>query len=476
MNVLVASPQTSGRCHDTVRVTVPRSAPAPKAKSLRGVRSFIGVHDLNMNRLHVLPFWKRWLFRLVAFGLSLIVVEVGARGVWSIAHPELSWLKIRAMQTPLQESAALPTEGVEAIHPYVGWVLDPRAMQSVSVAGQETPVNELGFVDSATSIVRRQPGTKIVGVVGGSVALQMTWLGEAAFREELQRHPVFQGQNVRIVRLAMSGYKQPQQLMSLTYLLALGGELDYVINIDGFNEFALAVDDNYSGNVNIAYPRLWHHRLQDVVDPRTTSVSYRLLANRARRQSLAVWVAKSRLQNSAVVNYLWYLYDKRLVTQQLQLADELRTFTRSRGRSFAKEGPDNNLPSRAAAMQAALNLWERSSRQLHHLCAGNGIHYLHVLQPNQYHAGSKPFSAQELKDFLIPNQLFVDTIRDSYPEAIQRGGKLRQEGIDFVDLTSLFSRETDTIYADYFCHYNQRGNDLLATAVARALADFAEHE
>ncbi|HUQ69121.1 MAG TPA: hypothetical protein VM165_06350 [Planctomycetaceae bacterium] len=423
-----------------------------------------------------LAWWKRWLFRLATVGIALVALELVSWCLWAVAHPQIDWKTVRDMQTTLAESAALSTEGTEAIHPYLGWVVDPQVLRNVEIAGERTPVNELGFVDNATSLVQRQPGTKIVGVVGGSVSLQMTWLSEAAFRDELQRHPLFQGQKIRIVRLAMSGYKQPQQLMSLSYLLALGGEFDYVINIDGFNEIALAVEDNYVGYVNIAYPRLWQHRLADVVDPRTTSVSYRLLASRARRQSLAVWITNSWLRNSATVNYGWYLYDDRLWKHQMRFGDELRAHAVAHGRSFARQGPDNHLPDRQAALRAALDLWEHSSRQLHHLCAGNGIGYLHVLQPNQYHAGSKPLTAQERKDFFAEDERFAQAIRNAYPAAIERGAALRREGIAFVDLTPLFAAETDTIYTDFCCHYNQQGNDLFATAVARALAELAERE
>jgi hypothetical protein len=39
--------------------------------------------------------------------------------------------------------------------------------------------------------------------------------------------------------MAQGAAKQPQQLMKLAYLLAIGQQVDLVINVDGFNEFAL---------------------------------------------------------------------------------------------------------------------------------------------------------------------------------------------------------------------------------------------
>ena len=40
------------------------------------------------------------------------------------------------------------------------------------------------------------------------------------------------------VNLALFGYKQPQQLTTLAYLMSIGGQFDLVLNIDGFNEVA----------------------------------------------------------------------------------------------------------------------------------------------------------------------------------------------------------------------------------------------
>ncbi|MGV2341075.1 MAG UNVERIFIED_CONTAM: hypothetical protein LVR18_46165 [Planctomycetaceae bacterium] len=56
------------------------------------------------------------------------------------------------------------------------------------------------------------------------------------------------------MRLALPGYKQPQQLMALNYVLSLGGEFDAVLNIDGFNDGALSILENAQPKASIAYP------------------------------------------------------------------------------------------------------------------------------------------------------------------------------------------------------------------------------
>ena len=62
--------------------------------------------------------------------------------------------------------------------------------------------------------------------------------------QELSQLPRFSGKSFRFVRLAIDGNKQPQQLMTLNYLLTLGAEFDIVINLDGVNEASLPGMDN----------------------------------------------------------------------------------------------------------------------------------------------------------------------------------------------------------------------------------------
>lgn len=115
------------------------------------------------------------------------------------------------------------------------------------------------------------------------------------------------------------------------------------------------------------------------------------------------------------------------------------------------------------------DVWINCSRQLHHLCQGNGIVYLHVLQPNQYFPGSKPLSAKEQNDMFVSEQEYGIAIAKGYPLLIRAGETLQKDGVEFHDLTQLFSTTEETIYADYFCHYNQQGNDMLAEAVVEKL-------
>lgn len=369
-------------------------------------------------------------------------------------------------QKSIAKYATAKKSELEVLHPYLGWTFNPDATQTPGRPEELVPVNELGFADTGPSLRKRSADRLIIGIFGGSVAQQVSTIGEQAFRDRLASSPLLRGRSIEIVRLAMSGYKQPQQLMALNYVLALGGEFDVVVNIDGFNETGLVVGENDNAKVFAAYPRNWQARLQDVVDPRTSSISYRLLKIRATRQGWAQWIVESPLRHTWTTSLIWAARDAVLHRQQTELGFELIALAQKQGSGFARQGPHQLYSTRAELFDHAAAIWTNCSRQMHHLCHGNQIQYVHILQPNQYHEGSKPLSDVEQNRYYAPNLDFALAVKECYPKLIASGSQFRREGIAFYDLTPLFASESETIYSDYFCHYNRRGTELLATAVA----------
>ncbi len=119
----------------------------------------------------------------------------------------------------------------EVVHPYVGYVTRPGGNDEVSAHG---------YLDSREPILKRQPYQVILAVVGGSLAMEFVQgPGDETLIEQLGQLPAFHDKQFVCLNLAMGGYKQPQQWMTISYLMALGAEFDIVINIDGFNDVAL---------------------------------------------------------------------------------------------------------------------------------------------------------------------------------------------------------------------------------------------
>ena len=145
----------------------------------------------------------------------------------------------------------------KALHPYTGFVHDH--------SGARKSTNRFGFPGFDPL---RPPAADEVRVVvtGGSVALQLFKEGGRRLREQLSRHPELAGREIRLVALTLGGFKQPQQLMSLTWFLALGAHFDVVINVDGFNEVVLPYSDNVPEGVHPAFPRSWQLYAQKSLD------------------------------------------------------------------------------------------------------------------------------------------------------------------------------------------------------------------
>ena len=216
---------------------------------------------------------KRWLFSLILLVLIYAFVESAAwLGLWYLDGAPFSLERLdreRSERVPAQAplaTAERPPETPwwmksEILHPYQGFVTNP-AFSAVA----PHPISEFGFVDVAPPLHERDEGRLIVGIFGGSVAQSFALEGTATLAEVLVGSPAFAGREVVFVSAALPGYKQPQQLMTLTYLLALGAEFDIVINLDGFNEIALHPTRNGPQGVAASYPTNWALRVQTQID------------------------------------------------------------------------------------------------------------------------------------------------------------------------------------------------------------------
>ena len=94
------------------------------------------------------------------------------------------------------------------------------------------------------------------------------------------------------------------------------------------------------------------------------------------------------------------------------------------------------------------------------------------VQPNQYD-GRKPLSEWELTRAFDERSPFKPPVELAYPMLRERGAALRRDGINFHDLSDLFAETTETIYRDKCCHFNRRGRERLAEAIAEHIA--ADH-
>ena len=421
-----------------------------------------------MKRFRQLSRRKKVAFGLVLAILVFAVTELISWGGLYLLAPDFSFDKMRSNQEAIARGGILETDTSESIHPYTGWVFNPQLSPGISFGGKMVPVNEFGLVDDQSSIQKRAAGRLIIGVTGGSVSWQVATVARKEFRSIIQNDPRFSRHEVIVLRIGLPGWKQPQQLMALNWLYSLGAEFDAVVNIDGYNEAVLSIEENYHGTAHTAYPRSWEFRSQDIVDPREYATTFELFRIRSERQAAARAMLDSPFRWSSTRNLIWQVSERNFIDRRVKIGDHLLAAHRE-SPSFVHAGPAQSFENEEAVEAEVVRLWQETSRQCDYICRGNRSVYLHALQPNQYLPGSKPISEWERENSYLPEKSESEVVARTYPKMIVSGQTLQTEGIRFLDLTMLFADETEPIYADPWCHYNEAGNSRVAQVIAKEL-------
>jgi hypothetical protein len=314
----------------------------------------------------------------------------------------------------------------------------------------------------------RQPTTKRrIVVLGGSVAAIFSNHGVPA----LSFLAPFAPRGLVAMNLAQGGYKQPQQVISLAYLFALGVRPDLVLNLDGFNEVALG-NSNQRLGVSPLHPSVSHWMAlarEGLGDSATLELAAEVwslgrdLQHRVQR-SLDLDLARSAVLGTVAL--------ERARAAQAQL----RRRTGDLVTALARRGVPEHLRGPAvesgAEMEAIGRSWQECSRSLRAMCESRGIPYVHVLQPTLLDPGSKPVTEEELAS----GQMFPewkDGVERGYPLLRELGGELAAEGLLFFDASRAFADETATLYYDA-CHFGREGNRLLAKAIAAHLEELRQ--
>lgn len=348
------------------------------------------------------------------------------------------------------------------LHPYFGYVANPAKPR----------VNAYGFF-GREPLATRRPDRLLVAVLGGSVADLLVEHAGATLAARLESTPPYRGRRVELINLALGGYKQPQQLLVLATLLALGAQFDLVIELDGFNEIDGAKDNQQDG-VNPYFPYTWNlHARQSLPSEALVHVG-RAEHARRRRAALRRWFGRWPLSRSAFCLTLWDVLDQRQEADLRRETMALRQIMAATNLTPQQTGP----PMPAVADEEGLyreyaEVWARASLEMSALCAGFGIRYVHFLQPNQYLPGGKVLTDEERAVAFDPDVADTGRVATAYPILRERGRELGEQGVAFTDLSMLFADEARSVYGDTCCHLNALGNELMATAIADAIANDA---
>jgi hypothetical protein len=423
---------------------------------------------------------RRLLKTILLVLCSLLILEGLSWVVFRFAfHERFSFASIAQLkQQRIDEAAAAhPAKDVYPAlvvpHPFLGFVYNPQHSPKTILARHSVPVSDWGFLDDKVPFQAASDQQAVIGLFGGSVAFWFSVQGVDALLEELSQIPELRGKRLVVVRTALGGSKQPQQLMALSYLLALGGHFDIVVNLDGFNEVALAPATMVPKGVFPFFPRGWPEALGAVGDPTSSRLVGRVLyleelaGDRARQFSRPV------LRHSVFANALWRLLDRNLAGQLASSRAELEAYKpapAAQRHDYAAVGPQRTYRNPEEMYQDLAGMWRRSSLQMQQICAANGILYFHFLQPNQYLEGTKPIGAAERQAAIRVGGLFDRPVQAGYPVLQAAGRELTAQGVAFTDMTRVFAGLSEPLYIDDCCHFNPKGNRILGHAMGRSIA------
>lgn len=436
-------------------------------------KSIRPVHEKSSN------LWMQVILLILVLLISIIATELLFRLLFSatkrtefsqrdlqqkliaVTHPEK--LDVLGASTTVETSRHI-------LHPYVGFIADPD---------QNPNINQLGW-SGPNPVGKRSNKTIRIILFGGSVAQQLYEVAGETLVREIRSDKRFVNKKVELYSAALSGYKQPQHLEALTYLLSLGAEYDIIINLDGFNEIALPFAENWRNQVATNYPRGWNYYSKKTVNTNALDAMIQLETVRSDRKKLASIFNHTPLKNSVIALILWNYIDAHNRVSEYKGTQSLSSALSGDTRSYQTHGPSSTITEQNLVFRELTDTWYNSSLQMARLASANTTTYIHFLQPNQYVPNSKTFTDQEKKYALagtkpnVENNIsevnadnFMLAVVNAYPMLQKEGDRLRSQQVQFHDLTGIFLNTKETIYKDSCCHVNVAGNTILATTIAR---------
>lgn len=426
------------------------------------------------------PFSKRkriFFYALLVF-VTYFLFEVVSLGIYYLArHKLFSFSENQALRLAIIDDTSSPSPRqfgalkignvFEVLHPYLGFVHDPTRTPGYS---------EYGFPDPDFYIYSKDPSRVIIGVFGGSFAALTSVQAEEVIINTLKSSPRFSDKEIKVLTIALGGYKQPQQLLSLAYLLSLGAHFDVVVNLDGFNEVALPAVENIPKGVFPFYPRNWAVRVGEL--------DHTMSLLRKKHDSLiedcqdwAELFSTAPLRFSVTANVLWRAYNKILFNKiaKVDMAALSYCVPDNTNLDYTVSGPSFRYVDEDAIYDDLARMWKTASIQMKNLTSANGGTYLHFLQPNQYVKGSKPLHKEELEKAYNEDHPYKRGVVLGYPKLIELGKELRREGVNFYDLTMILTDYEQPLYIDDCCHLSKEGSDIIASVIAERIAKHFDH-
>jgi len=416
---------------------------------------------------------RRTLVFVVNVAVFFVAAELLALGIFYSDHGWLFYLDpYRPTIAPIQEESSGDALTAVGLHPYFGPTHRPGIPFDLPPelrTGETDDVvatNNFGFPSRINYPFSKTSDRQfVIGIFGGSVGAYFCRLGAARLEEGLRRSGVFNNREPVTVCFSHEGYKQPQQLLVLSYFLSIGQLFDVVINIDGFNEVALGrINDRYGWDVSMPS----HEHLdalinvinQGTLTPAKLESLARIVRDRQQLNDIAERSNRTRLASMEFVLRHYYGFLRRRYEQERVRFNELPS--NPPANSPIHVTPSVRPRAGSALYEDIAANWRNASMLMQQLLAARNIPYVHVLQPNQYYS-TRAFTPAEKAIAFNDGSPFKEGAANGYPfleKALEPGA---------LNAVHLFDAVREPVYVDNCCHYTSAGNRLLADFIARAV-------
>ncbi|MEG5000104.1 hypothetical protein [Microcoleus sp. B4-D4] len=364
---------------------------------------------------------------------------------------------------------------VERLHPFFGYVLKQGAFTNERL---KLKVNKQGFFSLYEyPFVKTKKNQFIIGIFGGSVANNFAVDEYVTQRlsKNLNSYPEFANKEIVILNFGNGGYKQPQQLLILNYFLALGQDLDLVINIDGFNEVALS-NLNNKARLELGMPSVQH--IQPLTGLANNNLSPEAMNSIAQisedKKELKAGIDKLQTCQLALCHAVTSLRVKQLVNNYQQAVVKYDRQVKQSNPDTANSGivylpKADSVLSDGAAFDKIASMWYESSIAMNQILSSRKIEYFHFIQPNQYYQTKRTFTAKEDEIAIDKNSPYIEGVKKGYPVLLSKVDDLQKAGVNVFNAVNILDNTKETVYKDACCHYNSVGEEVLADYVSSSI-------
>ncbi len=395
---------------------------------------------------------------VVAFGVAEVAVRIRYEWDRDEARAELARIRhevIGRWDATDVENPELAREPEQEGPP---WVVSPFLGFDYDTSGAQ-------YGEDLARQAEGHPEDFTILLLGGSVAAAFGHAGEKPLLNTLSADARFAGKNIRLLNYARPSFKQPQQLNTVGYLVAAGLRPDWVINLDGFNEVAVAWS-NLGLGLHPIQPssRQWLTLLTGANDSTSIERIARVYLERERLVADIDDALDSPLLSSAIGGKL-VMRGVRLQHRAYGAASDVVTVGNGGVESVnpAYIGPP--MGDDFKVLNACVGIWRDSSISLNAICEAHGIGYVHVLQPALNDEGSKRLTEKEYSTAKA-NKIWKNAALHGYPRLRASGKQLRQRGVPFYDESYVFEDSDATLYFDVV-HFNRYGHQILAREIGK---------